>query len=201
MLKEKIEKIKEDPGEAVRLLFALVRGLIIKYLYKFTKPNVTIGASFRAYTWIGVYGPGKVFIGDKVSMDLSFLRRPIILTHTKDSIVKIGSGTYMGGVRISCVNSIHIGGESLLGSSTIIDSYIIPKSGTKIDEHWKKKFARPIKVGNHFWSGTNSFILSGTSIEDECVLGAGAVIQDKTVPERSLLVGNPVRKIGVTRQI
>ena len=67
------------------------------------------------------------------------------------------------------------------------------------NDEWKRKYAKSIEIGDYFWGGTNAFILGGSAIGDECVLGAGAVIQNKEVPERSLLVGNPARKIGVTR--
>ena len=199
--KEILEKIKSYPREAVRVGFALLRGELFKVRHM-TNPNIKIGSDFRAYVWPRIIGPGKVVIGDKVSMFLSFLRRPCILTHTKDAVVTIGNGCIINGARISCVTSVTIGDEVLLGSSTIIDSDIIPSDeGITIDEKWKEEHTQPIKIGNHVWAGVNSFILGGSVLGDECVLGAGAIIQYKEVPERSLLVGNPARKIGVTRTI
>jgi acetyltransferase-like isoleucine patch superfamily enzyme len=96
---------------------------------------------------------------------------------------------------------VTIGDEALLGSSTIIDSDIIPTKDIPIDSKWKEEHTQPIKIGNYVWAGVNAFILSGSVIGDESVLGAGAVIQYKEVPERSLLVGNPARKIGITRTV
>ncbi len=199
IFREKLEKIKSEPREALRLGFALFRGLLIKAKYRLTNPNVKIGSNFRAYTWLNIIGPGKVIIGNKVGIDLSFLRQPCIITHSKEAVVRIGKGCYLGGTRISCVDMVTIGDEALLGSSTFIDSDVIPARDTVIDAEWKRRHVRQIKIGNHFWSGTNSFILGGAIINDECVLGAGAAIQNKEAPERALMLGNPARKIGLTR--
>lgn len=99
------------------------------------------------------------------------------------------------------MESVTVKGEALLGSSVIIDSDIIPSEGMLIDAHWKAEHAHSIIIGENVWTGLNSFILGGSVLGDECVLGAGAVIQYKDVPARSLLVGNPARKIGVTRTV
>ena len=198
--KEKLKKVILNPRAAMSVGFALLRGFLVKAKHM-TNPNVKIGPGFRAYVWPQIIGPGKVLIGDNVSMHWSFLRRPCILTHTKDALVTIGNGSVVSGIRISCVDSVSIGEEALLGSSTIIDSDIIPFEGMIIDTKWKKEHSQPVKIGAHVWTGTNTFILSGAVIGNECVVGTGAVIQYQEVPERSLLVGNPARKIGVTRTV
>lgn len=200
MVKKIIDKLLSEPHEFCRLCVALLRGILIKTAYKLSNPNVEIGASFRAYCWPSISGPGHVVFGDKVSIDKSFLRRVGILTHTPQSIVKIGSGCYLGGVRISCVNSVPVGEEALLGSTTIIDSDIIPVHGMCIDDKWKERHAQSISVGSHFWAGTNSYVLTGAQLGNECVLGAGGVVMAKEYPDKALLIGNPARKIGVTRK-
>ncbi len=132
-------------------------------------------------------------------MHLSFLRRPSVVTHTKEAIVTIGNGCILSGTRISCVDSVKIGEESLLGSLTIIDSEIIPTRDMSIDAEWRARHVQSIEIGTHVWCGTNSFVLGGSNIGDECVLGTGAVLQNRDVPERSILIGNPARKVGVIK--
>jgi hypothetical protein len=100
MFKEKLEKIRSNPGKAMKTGFALLKGFLVKVRH-IMNPNVKIGSSFRAYSWPRILGPGKVVIGNKVSMRLSFLRQPCILTHTKDAEVTIGNGCIINGTRIS----------------------------------------------------------------------------------------------------
>lgn len=54
--------------------------------------------------------------------------------------------------------------------------------------------ALPIKVGNNVWFGGNVTLLSGVTIGDNCVIGAGSVVV-KDIPANSLAVGNPCRVI------
>jgi acetyltransferase-like isoleucine patch superfamily enzyme len=198
-LKEKITKAKSDPSEAGLYLLSLLRGKFYTLRCNIFSSRIQIGSRFRLRSKIHIQGPGTVIIGDDVTADLSFLKIPSIITHTKESRVIIGNGTYLGGARISCVGSVEIGKEALLGSTTIIDSDIIPNDSITIDSEWIKIHVSPIRIGSYFWSGTNAFILKGTKIGDECVLGAGAMVFDKTFPDRSLLLGNPARRIGTTR--
>ncbi len=197
----KLAKIRSNPKKAIKVAIALIKGFIVKSKYRLINPNIKIGAGFRVYAWPKICGPGKVIIGNNACSDLSFLRKPCILTHTKDSIIIIGDDCYLGGLRISCVDSVIVGNEVLFGSSTIIDSDIVPTANMTIDAKWKERGARPIKIGNSFWSGANAHILGGSVIRDECVLGSGAVLLNMEADERSLLVGNPARKIGVTREL
>lgn len=56
------------------------------------------------------------------------------------------------------------------------------------------EYAFPIKVGNNVWLGGNVTVLSGVSIGDNCVIGAGSVVT-KDIPENSVAVGNPCKVI------
>lgn len=199
MIRDTYVKARKNPRTAYLVAMALLRGGLIKLRYRLRGVNVQIGANFRAYSDLRIQGPGQVVLGDKVSVDLSFLRVPTIITHRSSSRVTIGDGCYLGGVRISCVDSVHIGDEVLMGSTTLIDSDIIPHRGILLNDKWCSEHARPIKVGSYVWAGINSFILGGAVLHDECVLGAGSLIVTKEATEKSLMVGNPARKVGVTR--
>lgn len=56
------------------------------------------------------------------------------------------------------------------------------------------EYARPIVVGNNVWIGANVSVLPGVTIGDNCVIGAGSVV-NKDIPVGSLAVGNPCRVI------
>ncbi len=195
----KLEKFLLDPVTAISLIFALIRGCLIKLKYRVINKNIKIGSSLRAYSGLIIKGPGKVIIGDKVSFDLSFLRISSIITHTENSVVRIGNASYLGGIRISCVDSVTIGDDVLMGSTTVMDSDIIPGRLTKIDEQWINSNVKAVKIGSHVWTGANSFVLRGSVLHDEAVLGSGSVLREKEVAEKMLMVGNPARKISGTK--
>ncbi|MBB3595709.1 acetyltransferase-like isoleucine patch superfamily enzyme [Rhizobium sp. BK529] len=50
------------------------------------------------------------------------------------------------------------------------------------------------RIGKRCFIGARSIILPGVEIGDECVIGSGAVVT-KSVPSRSLVVGNPAKII------
>lgn len=65
----------------------------------------------------------------------------------------------------------------------------------------KKKFvefdipsAKRVTIGNDVWIGRNAIVLSGVSIGDGAVVGAGAVVT-KDVPPYGIVAGNPAKLI------
>lgn len=56
------------------------------------------------------------------------------------------------------------------------------------------EYARPITVGNNVWIGAQVSVLPGVSIGDNCVIGAGSVV-NRDIPANSLAAGNPCRVI------
>lgn len=60
------------------------------------------------------------------------------------------------------------------------------------------EYARPIRIGNNVWIGGGAIILSGVTIGDDCVIGAGSVVK-RDLPAGSVAVGNPARVIRNVR--
>lgn len=56
------------------------------------------------------------------------------------------------------------------------------------------EYARPINIGNNVWIGAHVSVLPGVTIGDNCVIGAGSVV-NKDIPSGTLAVGNPCRVI------
>ncbi|ALS79652.1 acetyltransferase [Planococcus kocurii] len=53
-----------------------------------------------------------------------------------------------------------------------------------------KEFGKPVTIGNNVWIGGRAVITPGTTIGDNAVIAAGAVVT-KDVPANSLVGGNP----------
>lgn len=58
----------------------------------------------------------------------------------------------------------------------------------------RNEWALPVTIGNDVWIGTGVTILPGVIIGDGCTIGAGSVVT-KSIPPRSVAVGNPCRVI------
>ena len=56
------------------------------------------------------------------------------------------------------------------------------------------EYARPITVGNNVWIGGQVCVLPGVTIGDDCVIGAGSVV-NRDIPAGCLAAGNPCRII------
>lgn len=56
------------------------------------------------------------------------------------------------------------------------------------------EYARPITIGNNVWIGAQVCVLPGVTIGDNCVIGAGSVV-NKDIPSGMLAAGNPCRII------
>jgi acetyltransferase-like isoleucine patch superfamily enzyme len=51
-----------------------------------------------------------------------------------------------------------------------------------------------VTIGNDVWIGTHSLLLSGTTIGDGAVIGAGSVVRGR-IPPYAIAVGNPCRTV------
>ena len=54
------------------------------------------------------------------------------------------------------------------------------------------EYAAPITVGNDVWFGGNCIVLPGVTIGDNCVIGAGSVV-NRSIPSGHVAAGNPCR--------
>jgi acetyltransferase-like isoleucine patch superfamily enzyme len=88
-------------------------------------------------------------------------------------------------------SSVTIGKDCLFALNVKVyptDFHKILSGGVRINE------PRPITIGNKVWLCEGVIVLSGATIGDGCVIGAGAVVS-KRIPQRSVAVGNPAHVI------
>jgi maltose O-acetyltransferase len=57
------------------------------------------------------------------------------------------------------------------------------------------EFGQPVSIGRNVWIGGGAIILPGIIIEDDAIIGAGAVVT-RNVPPGATVVGNPARQIS-----
>lgn len=60
--------------------------------------------------------------------------------------------------------------------------------------HIGRDIRGPIKIGNDVWIGRRAIILSGVTIGDGAIIGAGSIVT-KDVPPYAVAVGNPAKVV------
>jgi maltose O-acetyltransferase len=111
-----------------------------------------------------------------------------------DSLIVIGSGTWInnGFCAIAEHTSISIGKNCLLGTSVeIFDSDF---HGLKVEDRRESRleWARPVRIGNNVFIGSNARILKGVTIGDGALIANSAVVTND-VPSGVVAGGNPAK--------
>jgi len=116
--------------------------------------------------------------------------------------LSIGNNVSLGsGVRIEVDGSI--GDHVLIANGCAVvgrEDHDRNEVGVSIREsRWVGDFpeilSHPTVIGSDVWIGYGSIVLSGITIGDSSIVGAGSVVT-KSVPPNAIAVGNPARIIG-----
>lgn len=117
-----------------------------------------------------------------------------ILCEGSGSLVEIGDQCRINGTYIHARKKIKIGGGCLFAAGTnIIDS-----NGHKLnskDRIHTTDDPIEISIGSNVWVCSNSIILKGTNIGDNCVVSANSVVKGN-FPANSIIQGNPATIVG-----
>lgn len=123
-----------------------------------------------------------------------FINESNYLTIKKNAKFSVGKDTYITRATISCLGSITIGENCILGEGMKLfdHNHQYQKSPFSVS---KTEFdIGDITIGNNVWTGANVIVLKGVTIGDNCVIGAGCVIY-KDVPANSIIVNQQDHKI------
>jgi len=108
---------------------------------------------------------------------------------SKDASLNIGCNVHLNGIYIACRKLISIGDNCRIAAGVVILDYnghIV--SSLDRTKGWDNPM--DVQIGNNVWIGTNAIILKGTTIGDNCVVGAGSVVKGFFPPD-SIIQGNP----------
>lgn len=100
----------------------------------------------------------------------------------KNAELFLGEGTFINrNCHIVSIKSIKIGKYVALGNSiSIFDHDHIVVANTRQD--WTKSKKDQVLIGDNCWIASNVVILRGTSLGNNCVVGANTVIKGKVPP-------------------
>lgn len=94
-------------------------------------------------------------------------------------------------------NLIEIGREVTISRDVLFltHDFSITKGLHAIGENHNGYIVKSIVVGNNCFIGARALLMPGTTIGDNTIIGAGAVVKGN-IPRNSIVVGNPSKVIG-----
>ncbi len=153
---------------------------------------------------IKIPGKGKLIIGKNIVINSDNKNSNTALTNCctlvcgLNGTIEIGENTQLNGVSITAYESVKLGKNCQIASSTFIsDTDFHPISpelrekeclGYKIDHASVSK--KPINIGDNVWIGWGVIILKGVNIGNNSIIAAGSVVLSD-VPSNVLVAGNP----------
>lgn len=110
--------------------------------------------------------------------------------------ISIGNNCGISGSVIYSLKEIEIKDNVMIGGNCkIIDHDFHPlEPKARLEDNRKMIRRKKISIGNNVFIGTNSIILRGTEIGDNCVIGAGSVVSG-TFESNCVIAGNPAKII------
>jgi acetyltransferase-like isoleucine patch superfamily enzyme len=132
--------------------------------------------------------PQKVFrVNGRVPWPVHFTSR--VLYHKRihvgnRSAPGINANCYVQGrCGITIGHNFRMGpGSGLISANHVLSDY----------DTWEQ--TNPLTIGDNVWIGMNTVVLPGITIGSNVVIGANSVV-DKTIPDNSLVLGNPCKVI------
>ena len=111
-----------------------------------------------------------------------------------NGVLEIGSNTALGnGVSINCMEHISIGEGVQIGPDVKIydhdHDFRVP--GGIAAEKFRRE---PVAIGDNAWIGCNVVILMGTTLGENCIVGAGSVLKGK-YPANSVIIQKRITEV------
>jgi acetyltransferase-like isoleucine patch superfamily enzyme len=135
-----------------------------------------------------LWSRGLLDLGSRVSFRGHGARVRLVVS--QGGSLRIGSRSFINsGVIIDVKQSVIIGENCLIGDG----AQIRDSDYHEVDENGGIRTA-PIVLGDNVWLGADCKIMPGVVIGSHSVVAAGSIVT-KSVPDRTLVAGNPAREI------
>ena len=124
---------------------------------------------------------------------------------TDEPLIEIGDNVCLNyRTHIGAINKVKIGDNVLTGSDVLIidhDHGNAKSFGEIQTEPIKRELYSkgPVIIGNNVWIGDKVCILSGVTIGDNSIIGAGSIVT-KDIPANAIAVGNPARVVRILKE-
>ena len=144
----------------------------------------------------------EIKMGDNCRINSNFFSNLIglyqrtIIVARGNGVIHLGNNVGISGSTLYARERIEIGDDCIIGANCKIfdnDFHSLDAEERKNDifDHLVTK---PVKLGKNVFVGCNTIILKGTSIGDNCIIGAGSVVHG-VYEDNCVIAGNPARVI------
>ena len=122
----------------------------------------------------------------KVGKNLRFRKR-FSLNISKEGYVEIGDNVFFNDdCSINCHEKIVIGNNCKFGQGVLFFDHDHDLKKENISNELKY-ITEPVVIGNNCWVGASNMLLRGTTIKDNCIIGAGCILK-KTIERNSIYI-------------
>lgn len=185
---------RQQPVYAIRVALSLARGHIYRLRFRVLGKRVVIGKRFRVTGRLDIRGPGTVIFGDDCFVHSTYMHPTTPWTHSREAIIRLGSGVGLAGTRIGCRLLVQVGDNTGLSDARILDTDFHDARASSDNRQNSQGSTKPVIIGRNVWMGAGSMILKGVNIGDNATVGAGAVVASN-VPANAIVFGNPAKVI------
>lgn len=186
------ERWREEPMFRVAVRNRLVRPRRVRQFHRFGRDAV-----LERPQWL--YGTKQISIGDYAVILRPWLSVERPAWERDAPVLSIGDHVAIRlGATISAAEGIVLEDHVGLGAYvTVIDSSHTWDAGNPNPMHNPIKTA-PVRVGRGTWIADRATVAMGADIGEQCAIGPSSVVSG-TVPDYSIVLGNPGRVVGSTR--
>ena len=155
--------------------------------------------SIIARPFLQLSGCRNIEIGNDTTI-LSNSRLSVYGNDSNKANITIGNNCYIGfgfSALASSKANITIGDNVLFASNVIVTNEnhgMDPENSVSYMD--QELTAKDVSIGDGCWIGEKVCILSGVSIGEKCIIGAGSVVT-KSIPSYSIAAGNPAKVVKV----
>lgn len=145
--------------------------------------RLSLGADVAIAAKLTIGRGTRVHLGDHV-----VVRKPTIVNG--GGVVHVGAHTRLVGPWLGAHERIEIGEWCLVSDCRITDTDFHNVAPALRHQPNEPRVISPVRLGRNVWVGAQAMVLKGSTIGDDSVVGAGAVVRG-SVPDGVVVIGNP----------
>lgn len=184
-----------------RILFGPLLVLRLRMAGVKVGPGVRLFGSPIVRCWRGStisIGSGCELRSSRRSNVLGVSHPVVLTTMSTRARIEVGERCGLSGTTLCAASSISIGPECLFGADTLVtdnDHHAVVAELRSV-KSMAGVGVLPVRIGARVFVGARAIILKGSSIGDDAVVGAGAVVAGD-VPAKAIVLGNPARVVDM----